>query len=733
MNIPPQDGPVHGRPASVTAPLSDREVASSRRHRNMLWTLWVVALLLVVLAWLHVYRLLDDSRNRELLSAERDLANLTRVSQEHANRTLRGADQVIRFVQAQYLALGDALDIGALTRQGIIDTEIFNQVGIIDKDGFYAISNQPGAGRIDLSDREHFRVHVAADSGQLFVSKPVLGRASGKWSIQLTRRITRPGGEFAGVVVVSIDPRYFTSFYTDLNLGKQGLAALYGLDGIARARRVGNTEDYGAVASSSSVFVRATGGTASGSYTQRSVVDGVERMFHFRRVPGYPLLVIAGIDMNDLLANHRNARAGLVLQALLVSLLIMALAAALTRHLRQIRSEAMTRRLAQTQIEERTEQLNAIFSMSPDGFVTFDRARRVKYVSPAFASMTAASGTALEGMQDTAFWDWLSARCTPGATVPDPVRLAPDSPEHAIASLQRIELAAPSPRVLQINLRASQSASVSQILYFRDVTHESEVERLKSEFLATAAHELRTPMASIFGFAEVLLQDEQDATTRQEFLGIIYSQSQLMVRILDELLDLARIEARQGKDFLYSRLCVQDLVRDLIKAYQCPPDRSPPELRAPPLPAHVMADAGKLRQVLLNVLVNAYKFSPNGGPVTVDVEMRPADSAPAMVCIHVQDHGIGMTPEQVQKVCTRFYRGDPSGTVSGAGLGMSIVKEIVELMQGEVLISSSLGVGTRVSINLPVDSGPPSAASAASPPGTQRPALAAPTPMAGAS
>ena len=685
----------------------DREPEGTERHRNVLWTLWIMAALLVGLAWIHVYGLVEDSRARELVSAERDLSNLTRVSQEHASRTLRGADQVIRFLQAQYLELGDRLDIGALTRQGIIDTDIFNQVGIIDKNGIYAISNQPGAGRIDLSDREHFRVHLDAESNQLFVSKPVLGRASGKWSIQLTRRISKPNGEFAGVVVISIDPRYFTRFYGDLRLGSKGLSALYGLDGVARARRVGDTDEYGANAAASSVFLRATGGTSSGTYTQRSVVDGVERMYYFRRIPDYPLLVISGIDMNDLLSDHKDARTGLILQAILVTVLILALATSLTRYLRQVRSESTTRRQAQVQIDARTEQLNAIFAMSPDGFVSFDRQRRVQYVNPAFASMTAASGTALEGMQEADFWQWFSAHCSPGTTLAIPTTSDDQSPDPAGAGLQRVALSIPVARMLQMDIRSSKSALVSQILYFRDVTHESEVERLKSEFLATAAHELRTPMASIYGFSEVLLQDEQDAATRKEFMGIIHNQAQLMVGILDELLDLARIEARQGKDFHYTRVCVQDLIRDLIRSFQHAPDRSPPELRAPQTPVYVIADTGKLRQALLNVLVNAYKFSSAGGAVSLEVEVLQPDAARPKVHIHIQDQGIGMTPEQVQKVCNRFYRGDPSGKVSGAGLGMSIVKEIVELLHGEVSITSILGTGTRVSISLPVQSDPP--------------------------
>ena len=340
---------------------------TTRREGLVLLLLWSAAVMLIALAWVHVSQLARESRANALSTAERDLGNLTRVGQEHANRTLRSADQVIRFIESRYLEIGDQLDIRDLTRQGVIDTEIFNQVGVIDEHGIYILSNQSQAGRIDLSDREHFKVHVAAESGRLFVSKPVLGRASGKWSIQLTRRITRPNGTFGGVVVVSIDPLYFTQFYGDLQLGPQGLAALYGLDGVARARRVGTRDEFGTNASASPMFSPGSGDLPAYAVTRRSVVDGVERMYHYRRIPGYQLAMVAGVDTDYLLASHRESRDALYLQAALVSLLILALAAALTQHLQHIRRDLTARRQTQRLVEERKEQLDAIFAMSPDG------------------------------------------------------------------------------------------------------------------------------------------------------------------------------------------------------------------------------------------------------------------------------------------------------------------------------------------------------------------------------
>jgi signal transduction histidine kinase len=670
-------------------------------HIRTLGLLWLVSFLLLIVAWVHVESLVTDGRAQEIASAERDLANITRLTQEHTHRTLRSADQVIRFVQSRYLEIGDRLNLTELTQKGVIDAEIFNQVGVIDAKGIYVLANLPTTGKLDLSDREHFKVHVAADTGDLFVSKPVLGRASGKWSIQLTRRITRANGEFAGVVVVSIDPGYFTRFYNELNLGSEGLAALYGLDGIARARKVGSKEEFGTNASSARMFELIGKGTLSGNYRQQSVVDGVERIYHFRKVPQYQLAVTVGVDMKDLMANQNRAKTAFRQQAGAVSVLIIALALALTRYLRQLKRDLQLRQAAELVIQDRTEQLNAIFALSPDGFVSFDGAHRVKYVSPGFARMMAGSDVNLTGLDEHDFSAWFAERCEAGSNVLDIEALRSTVVDRKHNASPTLEITGGAKRLLKIGSRVSDSGVVSQLLYFRDVTHETEVDHLKSEFLATAAHELRTPMASILGFSEVLLHQELDSNEQREFLGIIYKQSTLMAKILDELLDLARIEARRGKDFRYSKVCLQDLAEELAKSFIPPAGRGPLELILPEQKVEVLADSGKLRQAVLNVLSNAYKYSPEGGPVVLSVETQNHAGSAPRTWIHITDHGIGMTPEQLGRVCERFYRADASGKTSGTGLGMSIVKEIIELHGGELAISSEVGSGTRVSLCLP--------------------------------
>ena len=344
------------------------------------------------------------------------------------------------------------------------------------------------------------------------------------------------------------------------------------------------------------------------------------------------------------------------------------------------------------------EQLKAVFALSPDGMVTFDDSHRVRYVNPAFTQLTGLLPGAVLGQDDSEFSRRLNRLCLPRAHLPTLSALNGTGP----VTRHVIELTNAEQTVLEVALRESHAPGVSHILYLRDITHETEVDRMKSEFLATAAHELRTPMASIYGFAEVLLTQELDPASSKEFLGIIFKQSEMMASILNELLDLARIEARRGTDFAFQITPVQSLVEKVVREFKLPEGRTSPTLIATASHLSMLADPQKAQQAILNVLSNAYKYSPTGGAVQIEVlESTAAAGMAPLVGIRVVDHGIGMTPAQQIRVFERFYRADTSGKILGTGLGMSIVHEIITLHRGRVELASEPGVGTSVTLWLP--------------------------------
>jgi signal transduction histidine kinase len=367
---------------------------------------------------------------------------------------------------------------------------------------------------------------------------------------------------------------------------------------------------------------------------------------------------------------------------------------------------AMISELVQ-RLQMRGEQLDAIFALSADGFVSFDAQRRANYVSPAFTRLTGLPAAQVLGSSDADIEALLRAQCRNAASWSGLAALRDEahgrSEGKASPEPEQIELLRPTRRVLEVGLRLGNTAAISQVLSLHDVTHKSEVDQMKSEFLSTAAHEMRTPMASIFGFVELMLHRKLSPERQRDVLETIHRQSQLMINIVNELLDLARIEARRGSDFVMETVDLVDLVRDVLHDFKPPQERAVPRLQADASLTTVCVDLNKMRQALSNVLSNAYKYSPGGGEVSVRLLSGPpaAPGASPTLGVEVRDRGIGMTAEQLARVSERFYRADASGSIPGTGLGMSIVKEIIELLGGRLALASEPEQGTAVTLWLP--------------------------------
>lgn len=362
-------------------------------------------------------------------------------------------------------------------------------------------------------------------------------------------------------------------------------------------------------------------------------------------------------------------------------------------------TDVTQRVLLEQSLQARTREMNTVLDLSPDGFIAFNRKGLVQYASPAFGRMVGMTPSELIGLPEPQFWGRLQMLCQPGTD------LVAMFEAHASSALRtkprgvRFALGTPLNKIIEVTSSKSDGVDIATLFHFRDVSLESEVERMKSEFLANAAHELRTPLASIHGFSEVLLTQSLDEAARLEFSEIIHKQSQHMTNLLNELLDLARIESRRGTDFVLRTQDMRSVVAEVVRSFKAPAGRSLPQCILSETPLFARIDTAKIRQALLNVLSNAYKYSPDGGEVTVSVET--AEGAADIVQVTVADHGIGMGPEVLGRLFERFFRADTSGRVPGTGLGLSIVREIVELHQGEVQVISQPGQGTRMVLRLP--------------------------------
>ncbi|MEX1166104.1 MAG: PAS domain S-box protein [Hydrogenophaga sp.] len=336
---------------------------------------------------------------------------------------------------------------------------------------------------------------------------------------------------------------------------------------------------------------------------------------------------------------------------------------------------------------ERTARLNATFDLSPDGFAVFDGAGELITSNPALRQMTG-DIPSLCSLQR--FDAWFCTLCEDG----DNYRPIFDAMDDM--AKDTMVLARPKHRVLEREIRRNQGGSGETFLYFRDITHQFEVDRMKSEFLATAAHELRTPLASILGFTELMIHRSYSDEKRKDLLQTVHRQGTLLSNLIQELLDLSRIEARQGKDFHIQPTPLATVVNNAVQSIAGRDPNRPVTVGAIP-DISVMADASKFEQALLNLLSNAIKYSPQGGEVRLDFEQRETQGIP-MMGIKVKDHGLGMSPDQLERAFERFYRADASGNIPGTGLGLNLVKEIAEIQGGSIELESTLGVGTTATL-----------------------------------
>jgi PAS domain S-box-containing protein len=362
-----------------------------------------------------------------------------------------------------------------------------------------------------------------------------------------------------------------------------------------------------------------------------------------------------------------------------------------------VQSDVTERERSRFALAQRNARLNAVFDLSPDGFVVFDRERQLVYCNPAFMQMTGWNDVAAVGDLDlTRFDAQMQALCDP-AQLYVPAASAMD----AQAGSDLLTLMHPERRILSRVVRLNMDGQGESVLYFRDVTRETEVDRMKSEFLTTAAHELRTPMVSIFGFAELMLKRPVPPERQRDVIETIHRQSSLLINMINELLDLARIEARQGKDFRMKPQPVQALIDDAVAVLAVRKDSHPVVVNCEHGDMVLMLDNDKSRQALGNVLSNAYKYSPQGGRIQVMTQLsRSGEDTKLGIC--VTDQGIGMTPEQQARLFERFFRADPSGNIPGTGLGMCLVKEIMALHGGSIEVTSQVGVGTSVTLWFPL-------------------------------
>lgn len=239
------------------------------------------------------------------------------------------------------------------------------------------------------------------------------------------------------------------------------------------------------------------------------------------------------------------------------------------------------------------------------------------------------------------------------------------------------------------------------VLVIYDITEFKNIEQIRKDFVANVSHELKTPITSIKGFTETLLDGaHEDEEARMQFLQIIYNESNRIQHLIDDLLILSRLE-KEDMTLHLSEITATDLVENITPSLQQQADKRQITLRTKvPYNISFHADEEKMQQLLLNLLSNAIAYTSEGGDVSLTIEEQE-DS----VVFVVRDTGIGISKEDLPRIFERFYRVDKdrSRHTGGTGLGLAIVKHIIEVHNGDIDVESEVEKGTTFTVSIPKD------------------------------
>jgi diguanylate cyclase (GGDEF)-like protein/PAS domain S-box-containing protein len=323
----------------------------------------------------------DFRRSREI--AVHDTANLARAFEEHIVRSLQAFDQTLLIARDAYLRSGAGFDLPQWVIESKFRTDVALNISIADRDGQIIATNvNTELAPVHVGDREHFRIHAGRNTDELHISRPLIGRVTGRLSLLLTRRISDATGAFAGTILLTVDPAYFTSFYQSVDIGKHGTVQLVGTDGIIRARAAGTDQRVGQ-SMAGTILLKTLSERPAGSYQSRGINDGMPRIISYRLMPVYSLVVVVGLSTDEVFASAMGNRTITLTGAMILSVLMLAFTIATLRRQRQLNASEF--------------KFRSMFDVSPVGIALVGTAGDIRETNRAFARLTDIVDTDLRG------------------------------------------------------------------------------------------------------------------------------------------------------------------------------------------------------------------------------------------------------------------------------------------------------------------------------------------------
>ncbi|WP_395459175.1 response regulator [Azospirillum melinis] len=663
----------------------------------------------------------------ETLRHSREQAQSTaRLLQEHVRRTVATADLAIGRAQDLIRHYGmPGLDTNReawITVRDMVDSLPEIAALWIDAATGDAVltSRQYPTPRVNASDRSFFKAHL--NGTDFHVGERITGRQTGTEFFTVSRSIMLEG-RFQGVVHANVDLDYYSQLYESLDLGAGAAIAVYRTDGKPVLRFPASEPLDGP---DGNIVLRHAADAAIETFEADGPTPGSRRILSYQRVPNLPLVTFVALSERTELAPWRERT---LRGSVLVGLAVLACAGLAYTALRSLEREVAGRRmLADTNAELDTKKseletaneafasanrrLNLILHSASDSICGIDRDGMITFANPATSALTGYSNEELLGGNLHAL---IHSRRADGSHFPAlecPVTEVLLSGESRRGLEDTYWSKAGTPFLVEYTASPmlAEGKVEGAVVVFHEIAERKRAEaamqrarlaaeaasRSKSEFLANMSHEIRTPMNAILGLIHLLQQTELNGR-QADYVQKVRVSAQSLLGILNDILDFSKVEA--GKlELERVDFRLDDLLQTLAVIVGSAAQEKDIDVLfsvAPDVPLDLIGDPLRLQQVLINLAGNAIKFT-EAGEVVVSVGVRSLGDERAVLDFAVRDTGIGIAPEQRDRLFQAFSQGDSSTTrrFGGTGLGLAICARLVRLMKGAMDVESEPGKGS---------------------------------------